>query len=145
MKQVGRRKVRLVAGDETLVSFGGGILSDEFIDRLGLPDLIDQRVLVKEREQGYRESETILALVASLITGGECLDDLFVLREESGFSSLWSHGEIPHPTTMWDFLRRFNLGHLRQIESVLAECFRRVYAAEPKRPCLTLDAPAWQG
>jgi hypothetical protein len=74
-----------------------------------------------------------------MITGGECLDDLFVLREESGFSSLWSHGEIPHPTTMGDFLRRFNLGHIRQLESVLAECFRRVYAAEPKRPSLTLD------
>jgi hypothetical protein len=74
-----------------------------------------------------------------MITGGECLDDLFVLREESGFSSLWSHGEIPHPTTMGDYLRRFNLGHIRQLESVLAECFRRVYAAEPKRPSLTLD------
>lgn len=139
MKQVDRRKFRLVEGDETLVSFGGGILLDEFIHRLGLPGLIDQRVRVKERERGYRESEAVLGLAVSMITGGECLDDLFVLREESGFSSLWSHGEIPHPTTMGDFLRRFTLGHIRQLEGVLAECFRRVYAAEPKRPCLTLD------
>lgn len=139
MKQVGRRKFRLVEGDETLVSFGGGILLDEFIHRLGLPELIDQRVRVKERERGYRESEAILGLAVSMITGGECLDDLFVLREESGFSSLWSHGEIPHPTTMGDFLRRFTLGHIRQLEGVLAECFRRVYRAEPRRPSLTLD------
>jgi len=139
MKQLGRRKFRLVEGDDTLVSFGGGILLDEFIHRLGLPELIDQRVRVKERERGYRESEAVLGLAVSMITGGECLDDLFVLREESGFSSLWSHGEIPHPTTMGDFLRRFNLGHIRQLESVLAECFRRVYRAEPKRPSLTVD------
>lgn len=139
MKQLGRRQFRLVEGDDTLVSFGGGILLDEFIHRLGLPELIDQRVRVKERERGYRESEAVLGLAVSMITGGECLDDLFVLREESGFSSLWSHGEIPHPTTMGDFLRRFNLGHIRQLESVLAECFRRVYRAEPKRPSLTVD------
>lgn len=139
MKQLGRRKFRLVEGDDTLVSFGGGILLDEFIHRLGLPELIDQRVRVKERERGYRESEAVLGLAVSMITGGECLDDLFVLREESGFSSLWSHGEIPHPTTMGDFLRRFNLGHIRQLESVLAECFRRVYRAEPKRCSLTVD------
>jgi len=139
MKQLGRRKFRLVEGDDTLVSFGGGILLDEFIHRLGLPELIDRHVRVKERERGYRESEAVLGLAVSMITGGECLDDLFVLREESGFSSLWSHGEIPHPTTMGDFLRRFNLGHIRQLESVLAECFRRVYRAEPKRCSLTVD------
>lgn len=139
MKQLGRRQFRLVEGDDTLVSFGGGILLDEFIHRLGLPELIDRHVRVKERERGYRESEAVLGLAVSMITGGECLDDLFVLREESGFSSLWSHGEIPHPTTMGDFLRRFNLGHIRQLESVLAECFRRVYRAEPKRPSLTVD------
>ena len=139
MKQLGRRQFRLVEGDDTLVSFGGGILLDEFIHRLGLPELIDRHVRVKERERGYRESEAVLGLAVSMITGGECLDDLFVLREESGFSSLWSHGEIPHPTTMGDFLRRFTLGHIRQLESVLAECFRRVYRAEPKRPSLTVD------
>ncbi len=139
MKMTGRRKHLRVEGDDTLVSFGGGILLDEFIHRLGLPELIDQRVRVKERERGYRESEAVLGPAVSMITGGECLDDLFVLREETGFSSLWSHGAIPHPTTMGDFLRRFNLGHIRQLESVMAECFRRVYAAEPKRPSLTLD------
>ena len=139
MKKAGRRKFLLVEGDDTLVSFGGGILLDEFIHRLGLPELIDERVRVKERERGYRESEAILGLAVGMITGGECLDDLFVLREESGFSSLWSHGEIPHPTTMGDFLRRFTLGHIRQLESVLTGCFRRIYGAEGKRSCLTLD------
>lgn len=139
MKMAGRRKLLLVEGDDTLVSFGGGILLDEFIHRLGLPELIDQRVRVKERERGYRESEAILGLAVSMITGGECLDDLFVLREETGFSSLWSHGAIPHPTTMGDFLRRFNLGHIRQLESVLSECLRRVYGTEAKRGSITLD------
>ena len=109
MKKTARRKVVLREGDDTLVSFGGGILLDEFISRLGLAELINQKVKVKTRERGYRESEAILGLAAGMITGGECLDDLFVLREEKEFGAIWSHGEIPHPTTMGDFLRRFSL------------------------------------
>ncbi|MBP8985270.1 MAG: IS1380 family transposase [Syntrophobacterales bacterium] len=139
MKKAVRRKVVLREGDDTLVSFGGGILLDEFISRLGLAELIDQKVRIKARERGYRESEAILGLAVGMITGGECLDDLFVLREEKGFGAIWSHGEIPHPTTMGDFLRRFSLGHIRQLESVVAECFRRVYTASGKMPSLTLD------
>jgi hypothetical protein len=139
MKKGGKRKVILREGDDTLVSFGGGILLDEFIRRLGLAELIDQTVKVKTRERGYKESEAILGLAASMITGGECLDDLFVLREEKGFGAIWSHGEIPHPTTMGDFLRRFNLGHIRQLESVITECFHKVYKASDKMETLTLD------
>lgn len=139
MKKAVRRKVVLREGDDTLVSFGGGILLDEFISRLGLAELIGEKVKVKVRERGYRESEAILGLAASMITGGECLDDLFVLREEEGFGAIWSHGESPHPTAMGDFLRRFSLGHIRQLESVIAEWFRRVYTASGKMPSLTLD------
>jgi len=134
-----RRKIILMEGDDTLVSFGGGILLDEFIHRLGLPGLIDRKVKVKARERGYKESEAILGLAASMITGGERLDDLFVLREEEGFGAIWSHGDIPHPTTMGDFLRRFNLGHIRQLESVITESFHRVYRASGKMETITLD------
>jgi len=139
MKVAGRKKIILVEGDDTLVSFGGSIILDEFIHRLGLPELIDRTVTVKERERGYRESEAILSLAASMITGGECLDDLFVLREEEGFGAIWSHGEIPHPTTMGDFLRRFNLGHIRQLESVITQSFRKVYTVSDKMGVITLD------
>jgi len=139
MKKAGRKKIILVEGDDTLVSFGGGVLLDEFIHRLGLPEIIDRTVRAKERERGYRESEAILSMAASMITGGECLDDLFVLREEEGFGAICSHGEIPHPTTMGDFLRRFSLGHIRQLESVITQSFWRVYKASGKMDVITLD------
>lgn len=125
--------------DETLVSYGGGLLVDEFIHRLGLPHIIDNTVKVKERERGYKESEAVLGLVISIITGGVCLDDLVVLREEESFKSIWRHGEIPHPTTMGDFLRRFDLGHIRQLESVNTQSMRKVYAASERMSSLTMD------
>lgn len=138
-RDVKRKKIIIEQGDETLVSYGGGILIDEFIHRLSLPDMIDGTVKVKERERGYKESEAILALAVSMITGGECLDDLFVLREEDGFRTVWRHGGIPHPTTMGDFLRRFNLGHIRQLDSVITQAFHKVYTNTGQMDTITLD------
>lgn len=122
--------------DETLVSHGGGLFVDEFIHRLGLAQMIDSTVRVKERKRGYRESEAVLGLAISMITGGACLDDLVSLREEE-FKTIWRHGDIPHPTMMGDFLRRFALGH--QLESVVAQAFHKVYTATDKVSAITMD------
>jgi hypothetical protein len=139
MKGPRRRRIIIEEGDDTLVSYGGGILIDEFIHRLSLPEIIDSTVKVKKRERGFTESEHVLSLAVTMITGGECLDDLLNLREEDGFRTVWSHGGIPHPTTMGDFLRRFNLGHIRQLESVLTQAFRKVYSGTERLATITLD------
>ena len=125
--------------DANLVSYGGGLLVDEFIRKLELPRMIDSLVKVKTRERGYRESEAVLGLVISMITGGVCLDDLVVLREEEAFKTIWRHGDIPHPTTMGDFLRRFDLGHIRQLESVNTQSFRKVYESSERMSTITMD------
>ena len=125
--------------DDTLVSYGGGLLVDEFIHKLGLSQMIDSLVKVKARERGYRESEAVLGLAISMITGGVCLDDLVVLREEEAFKTIWRHGDIPHPTTMGDFLRRFDLGHIRQLESVVTQSFSKVYTASERMSTITMD------
>jgi hypothetical protein len=139
MKSPRRRRIIIEEGDDTLVSYGGGVLIDEFIHKLALPEIIDSTVKVKERERGLKESEHVLSLAVTMITGGECLDDLFTLREEEGFRTVWSHGDIPHPTTMGDFLRRFNLGHIRQLESVITQAFRKVYTGTERLDTITLD------
>ncbi len=141
IKQVNTAKrVKIILDkDPTLVSYGGGLLVDEFIRKLGLPQMIDSLVTVKARERGYRESEAVLGLAISMITGGVCLDDLVVLREEEAFKTIWRHGDIPHPTTMGDFLRRFNLGHIRQLESVNTESLRKVYTASERMSTITMD------
>jgi hypothetical protein len=40
---------------------------------------------------------------------------------------------------MGDFLRRFDLGHIRQLESVITRAFHTVYRNSEKMPVLTLD------
>jgi len=139
MKKIKRRKIIIEQDTTSIVSYGGGVLIDEFIHKLSLPQMIDTTLKVKVRERGYRESEAVLGLVISMITGGVCLDDLVVLREEDAFKEIWRHGEIPHPTTMGDFLRRFDLGHIRQLESVHAQALRKVYDSSQRMPTITLD------
>ncbi|MDA8170881.1 MAG: IS1380 family transposase [Nitrospiraceae bacterium] len=134
-----RIKVVLEEGKDSLISYGGGLLIDEFIRKLGLPEMIDSAVKVKKRESGFKESEAVLGLAVSMITGSTCLDDLVVLREEEAFKEIWRHGDIPHPTTMGDFLRRFDLGHIRQLESVLTRAFRTVYANGERMQAITID------
>jgi hypothetical protein len=137
MKSARKRRIIIEEGDDTLVSYGGGVLIDEFIHKLSLPEIIDSTVKVKERERGLKESEHALSLAVTMITGGECLDDLFTLRDEEGFRAIGSHGDIPHPTTMGDFLRRFNLGHIRQLESVITQAFRKVYSSTERLDTIT--------
>jgi hypothetical protein len=66
------------------VSHAGIILIKEMVDQLGIAALIDQELKVKEREPGYPESESVLALCWNLILGGEHLSDLEILRGDPG-------------------------------------------------------------
>ena len=50
--------------------------------RLGVSGLLD-RVTVKKRSRGYSPAEAILGLCETLIAGGECLDDIALLRGDS--------------------------------------------------------------
>jgi hypothetical protein len=55
-------KFNICFQDITLASHAGIVLIKELVDRFGVAELIDQEIKVKQRERGYRESESILAL-----------------------------------------------------------------------------------
>ncbi len=64
------------------------MLIQNFAQRLGIPERIEEIVKVKQRERGYNEATSIFALVQSMIIGGECLDDLAVLRRDEAVKIL---------------------------------------------------------
>jgi hypothetical protein len=81
-------------------------------------------VTVKKRNRGYSASQAVLGLCETLIAGGECLEDVALLRADSAQALLRGHG-LPDPTTIGRFLRRFSLGHIRRLERALDELFTR--------------------
>ena len=104
-----------------------------------LAELLD-RVTVKKRKRGYSPAQTILGLCETLIAGGECLDDVAVLRADSAQELLRGH-RLPVPTTLGRFLRRFSLGHIGQLNRALDALFARVHLLVG-RWTVTLDLDA---
>ncbi len=83
----------------------------------------------------------MLALCETLIAGGDCLDDVALLRADSAQEMLRGHG-LPDPTTLGRFLRRFTLGHLGQLNRALDRLFARVQPLLGRGDAVTLDLDA---
>lgn len=131
--------VQVAASTQQLTSHSGLVLVRELAVRLGVGELLD-RVTVKKRSRGYSPAQAILGLCETLIAGGECLDDVALLRGDSAQELLRGHG-LPVSTTLGRFLRRFSLGHLGQLNRALDELFARVHPLLD-RETVTLDLDA---
>ena len=132
--------VQIGASTQQLTAHAGLVLVRELWGRLGLPALLDQ-VTVKKRRRGYSPAQAILALVETLITGGECLDDAALLRGDGAQELLRGHA-VPDPTTLGRFLARFNLGHIGQLNRALGAVFAGVHPLLGRGASLTLDLDA---
>jgi Transposase DDE domain group 1 len=131
--------VLIAASTQQLTSHAGLVFVRELAGRLGVGELLD-RVTVKKRGRGYSPAQAILGLCETLVAGGECLDDVALLRGDSAQELLRGHG-LPEPTTLGRFLRRFTLGHLGQLNRALDELFARVHPLlERETVTLELDA-----
>jgi hypothetical protein len=140
MKLAGRSAlVQVAPSSQQITAHAGLVLVRELAEALGLPELLD-RITVKRRRRGYSPAQAILALCETLIAGGECLDDLALLRADAAQEQLRGHG-LPDPTTLGRFLARFTLGHVAQLNRALDGLFARVHhLLERERLTLDLDS-----
>jgi len=140
VKVAGRSElVQIAPSSQQITSHAGLVLVRELVERLGLPELLDQ-ITVKKRRRGYSPAQAILALCETLIAGGECLDDLALLRSDAAQEVLRGH-PLPDPTTLGRFLARFNLGHVGQLNRALDRLFARVHPLlEREQVTLDLDS-----
>lgn len=125
----------------TMTGNAGVVLLRDFIERLGLAQLLDEAVVVKERERGYPESENILSLCWNSILGGSCLRDLDVLRGDEGIAELLGVESVMAPTTAGEFLREFAIGDLNDLKRANRQAAQRVRAIQ-QSPTVTLDLDA---
>lgn len=125
--------------NEPLTVHTGLSLYYAMAEALNIPQLFDKCIHVKERESGYPESEHILALSANAFVGGEYLDDLKALREDSAIKMAIGREEIPDPTTAGDFCRRFYLGHVHQMNRAFEEIQKGVYTRRKEVNAWTID------
>lgn len=124
--------------DDQLTAHAGIVLLRDFIEKLGVPQLLDEQIQVKARERGYPESENILSLCWNSLLGGDALSDLDVLRGESALPTLLGVEGVLAPTTAGEFLRAFDIGDLIDLQRVNRLVAARV-RPQQKATRLTID------
>ena len=87
--------------------------------RCGLVEAIDRNVHVLKRHLPYHESDHVLNIAYNLMAGGDCLEDLELLREDEVYLDALGTQRIPDPTTAGDFCRRFREHDVQALQSAI--------------------------
>ncbi len=132
-------RVEVTFDDPSLVADAGLIVPAILMVRLGLEALVNKTVRLAGRVGGARPGRKVLTLVASILAGATHIDHAERLRAGA------THRVLPFrvmaPSTLGTFLRSFTLGHIRQLDRVIAETIRRAWAlgAGPGPSPVTID------
>ena len=89
--------------DQPISTLGGLSIVPLAAESLGIDHLIDEHLQVKIRNNGYTEYELAMAVILTLIAGGESIEDADKIRMDDVVTGK----RFPHSTTVGDFLRRF--------------------------------------
>jgi hypothetical protein len=138
-------KFKVCFRDEQLTSHAGVVLVHELAERLGVERIVDEELQVKQRERGYSEGQAIGALIHNLLLGGECLRDLEVLRGDPGTQELLAQDAILAPRTAGEFLHKFDLGDIRDLQRVNLRLQQRVRPQQASATCtIDLDSSIYE-
>ena len=89
--------------DERAVANAGLLLPATLVARLGLEQAADQLINLGERPGAARPGRKILTVVHSLVAGGDCIDDVEMLRAGASASVLGHR--VMAASTVGTFLR----------------------------------------
>lgn len=123
----------------TLVSHAGLLLPAILAQRLGFTELVGQHVHLGSTPGAPNPGAKAMTVVASLLAGGDCIDDADALRKGNAEVVLGS--QVMAPSTIGTFLRSFSSGHARQLDAVLEDLLQRAWdaGAGPSTEKITVD------
>jgi hypothetical protein len=93
-----------------------------------LAEALDRSVKLKKRARGLSDPQFVMGMAESVATGASCLDDLAVNRADTAQAELRGF-DVPAPHTAGTWLRRFSIGHVRQLAKAMAEAQRNAFVA----------------
>src|SRR6185312_12733290 len=96
-----------VGGNVEATPYGGLFAMHRLVTRLGLARAIDDGLELLKIHLPYHESDHVLTLAYSVLTGGTRLEDADRLRNDVPLMNGLGARLLPDPTTLGDFLRRF--------------------------------------
>ena len=133
-------RLLVTADDDHAVANAGLLLTATLADRLDAVALADELIDLGERRPGAAHAgEKLMTLVQSLVAGGDCIDDVDVLR--AGATGAVLGHRVAAPSTVGTFLRSFTFGHVRQADAWAEKLLTRAWAAGagPGHAPMTID------
>jgi hypothetical protein len=117
----------------------------------GLVEALNERVHLLKMHLPYHESDHVLNIAYNTLTGGRCLEDIELRRNDETFMDGLGAERIPDPTTAGDFTRRFSAGDvvelMEAINSVRPKLWKkRLSRKEREEAIIDADgthAPTW--
>ena len=111
----------------------GGIGAIHLLARqTGLIETIDARVHLLKMHKPYHESDHVLNIAYNLISGGDCLEDLELRRNDESYLDALGAQRIPDPTTAGDFCRRFEVWDIQLLMRAINDVRVGVWRQQPK-------------
>ena len=112
-------RIHVAFDDHRLVANAGLPLPITLVHHLGLGELVDRHVNLGGAPGRANVGDKMMRLVASALTGGDCIDDADSLR--AGGTEQVLGCAVKAPSTLGTFLRSFQWGHVRQLDRVSRE------------------------
>jgi len=121
-----------VSGRVEAVNCGGLGMLQTVVAAVGLRESIDGSLTLLKRHLPYHESDHVLSLVYNILTGGQCLEDLEVRRQDAVYLNALGARRIPDPTTAGDFLRRFAAEDVETLMEAINRARSGVWRTQPR-------------
>ena len=99
--------------------------------RSGLIEALDARLHLLKIHKPYHESDHVLNIAYNLLAGGDCLQDLELLRNDEVYLDALGAQRIPDPTTAGDFCRRFKPYHVQILMRAINAVRLKVWKQQP--------------
>jgi len=132
-----------IADRTQAIDCGGLGALHTMVCKLGLPEAIDRNLVLLKRHLPYHESDHVLNMTYNILSGGTCLEDLELRRNNETYMDALGAERIPDPTTEGDFLRRFEtVERVLCLMEVINEIRKRAWKkrAKGKRRDAVIDA-----
>jgi hypothetical protein len=101
------------------------------VRRVGLIEAIDRNLHLLKMHLPYHESDHVLNLAYNILAGGDCMQDLELLRNDEVYLDALGTQRIPDPTTAADFCRRFTPTHVQTLQDTIHEVRLGVWRQQP--------------
>jgi len=116
-----------VDGRHSGMACGGIGIIHQMVQKLGLPDQINGTLNLLKRHLPYHESDHVLNIAYNILSGGTCLEDIELLRNNNAFLNALGAQIIPDPTTAGDYLRRFNQEDIIQFMDAMNDIRKQIW------------------